>query len=100
MSETFDAASVEAKIISLSSTAMLVLSLLPDSKSDADIVRWSQRWKFTPEQIDQSLEQIYRTFGIAGECRVAKRQQAAELYRSYQGSFRQLRAQTKAQTAH
>lgn len=81
MSEDLDAASIEARIMSLDATSISVLCWLPFCRNNKDIIRRSGAWNFTETIVQQSLERIYKTFEIDSlACALSKRQRAIDLY--------------------
>lgn len=87
MSKSLDAASIEARIMSLDATSITVLGWLPSCRNDSDIVRKSGAWNYTLATVQQSLERIYQVFDIDSlDCAISKRQRAIDLYHVFKNA--------------
>ncbi|MBP6924655.1 MAG: helix-turn-helix transcriptional regulator [Candidatus Pacebacteria bacterium] len=87
MSNYFDVASIEARILSLDATSISILGWLPYSTNDSDIMRRSGSWNYTLAMIEHSLNQIYKAFDIDEiTCVTSKRKKAIDMYLAFKNA--------------
>lgn len=87
VSEQLDAASIEARIMSLDATSITILGWLPSCRNDSDIVKKSGAWNYSLATVVRSLKRIYKIFDIDSfDCETSKRKRAIELYHVFKNA--------------
>ena len=79
---TIDSASIGAKLYSLSADTLLIMRRVEQGYSDAEILKWSARWRFSTRRIHVAFREVYTVFELGHEPDVrVMRTEVSEVYR-------------------